>query len=66
MPDESEVDLDTRRRRFGYFIGLQGCDFAPRPRYLTEEIVHYDESLRRSKQPNKHEPDTRDGPNIES
>ncbi|KAI9041933.1 bZIP transcription factor [Aspergillus affinis] len=66
MPDESEIDLDTRRRRFGYFIGLQGCDLPPRPGCLTEEIVHYLVSLRRSKQPNKHEQDTRDGPNIES
>lgn len=24
--DEANIDLETKRRRFGHFIGLQGCD----------------------------------------
>lgn len=27
MPNEYEIDLDTRRRRFGYFIGLHGYGY---------------------------------------
>ncbi|KAJ5766360.1 uncharacterized protein N7511_003976 [Penicillium nucicola] len=31
-PDEKLVDLETRRRRFGKFIGLQGCESPVRER----------------------------------
>ncbi|KAJ5306696.1 hypothetical protein PENANT_c003G10504 [Penicillium antarcticum] len=36
-PGEKDVDLETRRRRFGKFIGLQGCESPIRARFGWEQ-----------------------------
>ena len=28
-PEEADVDVDTKRHRFGFFIGLLGCELTP-------------------------------------
>jgi len=49
--EAEDVDLETKRRRFGRFIGLRGCDSPPpfverfQVNFVTSAVVTVDESI---------------------